>query len=541
MNAPFIFWLAIKNALRPFRRLISGYLYRRHAHFDRKLGICTIGGTTLDEPGLSPDRLVRHEAAPITFFCSILARLHLDYSTTVFVDLGCGKGRTLILASRYLFHSIVGVEPSEALYRVAIANVQRYRSEHPGTSEISVVCNPLDSFENHGCKSAAHLLIYMHNPRMVSADLRELAQLAARGMLITIIYLNPDYEEILANASWLKEMRRGEALDESGGFTPYVVCCSLPQSWKPAIETLVFRFGPWTLASRSFASLSNMTNPLAAESRPLKTPPIFQPTTYQQMPDDGTIRRTLSFDRNAIRYVSYRGKRHFIDLLQEPFDNYLAKFSAKTRNTLQRKTRHFAKQSGGRADFRIYSSPEEMIEFRRQALAVSLLSYQREIGFGFPETAEFETNLIENAANGRVCGFVLMKENKPAAYVFCWINQDIVTYSYCGYDPEFARFSPGTVLLFLIIRWLFEQKKYRLFDLGNDSWEYKTMFSTSSVKYLKVIWFPKTASNVVLIIVHLSVLRAWTLAAWAKTTGALWAHKARTAVRPFIPLHRTAG
>jgi hypothetical protein len=36
---------------------------------------------------------------------------------------------------------------------------------------------------------------------------------------------------------------------------------------------------------------------------------------------------------------------------------------SKTCNTLKRKLRHFAKQPSGAADFRVYSSLEEMIEF----------------------------------------------------------------------------------------------------------------------------------------------------------------------------------
>jgi hypothetical protein len=313
----------------------------------------------------------------------------------------------------------------------------------------------------------------------------------------------------------------------------------VPPPWKPTTETLVFRFGPWILAERNFQSLSNMTNPLTAEGGSLKLPPILQPTTYQQMRDDGTISRTLGFDGNAIRYVSHRGRRYFIDLLPGAFDDYFAKFSAKTRNTLKRKIRHFAGRSGGTVDFRIYSSPDEMIEFRRQALTVSLVSYQRKIGFGLPETDEFSTNLVEQAANGRVCGFLLMEHNKPVAYVYCRIDRDIVVYSYCGYDPEFAQFSPGTVLLFLIIKWLFQQKKFKMFDLGNDGWGYKTMFATGAVKYLKVIWFPTTVSYFVLAVLHMLVLRAWSGTASLKQTSASWVGRLRSDMMRFASSRRT--
>jgi hypothetical protein len=80
----------------------------------------------------------------------------------------------------------------------------------------------------------------------------------------------------------------------------------------------------------------------------------------------------LSFDRKIIRYAAYRDKRYFIDLSSGSFDTYLARFSSKTRSTLRRKMRRFADFSGGAIDFRCYASPEEMIEFRRHAIAVSV-------------------------------------------------------------------------------------------------------------------------------------------------------------------------
>jgi CelD/BcsL family acetyltransferase involved in cellulose biosynthesis len=290
--------------------------------------------------------------------------------------------------------------------------------------------------------------------------------------------------------------------------------------------------------------MSNMTNPLIAQAGPLSVPPIVQPTTFQQMRDDGSISRILSCDRNAIRYVPHRGKRLFIDLSLGGFEDYFAKFSGKTRNTIKRKIRRFANRSGGAVDFRIYRSPEEMIEFRRQALTVSLLSYQQKIGFGLPETDEFISHLTEQAANECVCGFVLMERNRPIAYVFCRIDQGIVIYSYCGYDPNFAQLSPGTVLLFFIIKWLFEQKYFKMFDLGNDGWDYKTNFATGAVKYLKVIWFPKTVSNFALVVAHSLVLRAWWGAASVKNAASAWARSAKLSMmrlRPSHPLRAEAG
>ena len=49
-----------------------------------------------------------------------------DPSTT-FVDIGCGKGCTLLVASRFPFRKIVGVEFADELCEIAQDNIRRYR------------------------------------------------------------------------------------------------------------------------------------------------------------------------------------------------------------------------------------------------------------------------------------------------------------------------------------------------------------------------------------------------------------------------------
>jgi len=290
-----------------------------------------------------------------------------------------------------------------------------------------------------------------------------------------------------------------------------------PKHWQPATEALTYQFGPWVFARWSFTSLTNRTNPLLQPDAPVESPPVLQPVTYQQMRDHRPISRTLSWERNAIRYVAYRGKRYFIDLRLGSFDDYLRKFSAKTRNTLKRKRRNFAKVSGGIIDLRTYGSPKELEEFCRFATAISRVSYQGKIGFGFPEGKEFTELLIEESRQGRVRGFVLMHTNQPVSYVLCRINCDIITYSIPGYDPEFVRFSPGAVLLYLIIEKLFNERRFRIFDFGGQEWDYKALLATGTVAYSKVIWFPLTAKYVSLVTAHYLLWLGWRSASRART------------------------
>lgn len=464
----------------------------------------------------------------------MLVKLAPDYPRTVFVDLGCGKGRTLLLASHYAFRSIIGVEISPELCQIATENVKAYLSNREQISQISVVCAGINEFEYDSFDKEEHLLVYLYNPcgeSVLAIALQKLQHLASKGLWITIIYLNPTCLEIFTTASWLQEIRRGETFDDLGsGFEPYVVFRSLTPPWKEVTEALDFQLGPWVLASWRFASLSNTTSPVITTSRSPSRPLITQPTTYQQMRDDGTISQALSIEGKTIRYVPYRGKRYFVDLSASSFDNYLAKFSGKTRNTLKRKVRHFAERSGGTIDLRYYTSPNEMIEFRFHALAISLLTYQRKIGWAFPETEEFKAHIIEEAEKGRVCGFLLMHEGRPVSYAFCRTTTDSITYAILGYDPASARYSPGIVLLFLVLERLFAERRFRVLDFGGHEWGYKALFATGSIDYLKVIWFPITFRNLIVVVAHYSVRQAWRGAAWIKTATATCIGDAKAAI-----------
>lgn len=62
-------------------------------------------------------------------FCEMMEHVSGDLSSFNFIDLGCGKGRALLLARDYLFRRIVGVELLPELLASARRNVERLPAE----------------------------------------------------------------------------------------------------------------------------------------------------------------------------------------------------------------------------------------------------------------------------------------------------------------------------------------------------------------------------------------------------------------------------
>ncbi len=117
-----------------------------------------------------------------------------------FIDLGSGKGRTLLLASEYPFKKIVGVELIAELHRAAEENIRAYRSATQRCSRIEAVCADACEFRF----PAEPLVIYLFNPLPESGLRRLIASLeknlATNPRTVYVLYHNPLHEHVIAES-----------------------------------------------------------------------------------------------------------------------------------------------------------------------------------------------------------------------------------------------------------------------------------------------------------------------------------------------------
>ena len=113
-------------ALRPLRRW-------RERRLDQRLQLDTAADTGLVHPDLAsatagayPDG-VAYSPTPLHHFQKLLDRLSItDPAQFAFVDLGCGKGRTLVVAAEHGFRPVIGVELDLRLTGIARRNIRWY-------------------------------------------------------------------------------------------------------------------------------------------------------------------------------------------------------------------------------------------------------------------------------------------------------------------------------------------------------------------------------------------------------------------------------
>ena len=83
-----------------------------------------------------------------------------DLRNSIFLDIGCGKGRALAVASEFPFRRIIGVELSAPLADVAKANALRIAGLFPERTTVEVVNDDATSFDF----PAGYLIAFMYNP-----------------------------------------------------------------------------------------------------------------------------------------------------------------------------------------------------------------------------------------------------------------------------------------------------------------------------------------------------------------------------------------
>ncbi|MGB7586030.1 MAG: class I SAM-dependent methyltransferase, partial [Terriglobales bacterium] len=139
-------------------------------------------------------------------FHEMLASLSLDFRDFTFIDIGSGKGRTLLLASDYPFRRIVGVELLPELHRVAQENIRKYKNESQQCFVLESICADARDFIFPPEPTVLYLFNPLPEPGLVqlAANLEQSSREHPRP--IFVIYHNPALEHVLAASKWLKKI-----------------------------------------------------------------------------------------------------------------------------------------------------------------------------------------------------------------------------------------------------------------------------------------------------------------------------------------------
>jgi hypothetical protein len=134
--------------------------------------------------------------------------VELRHEAYVFIDLGSGKGRALMLASHFPFKKVIGVEFSPDLHRVASENLRRYSSPRQRCKDIVSVCADAITYP----LPEENLVIYLYHP-FEEAVMRPVIESLARSVKQTprdvlVLYNNPLLGRLFEAAGFVKIKHR---------------------------------------------------------------------------------------------------------------------------------------------------------------------------------------------------------------------------------------------------------------------------------------------------------------------------------------------
>lgn len=147
-------------------------------------------------------------------------------------------------------------------------------------------------------------------------------------------------------------------------------------------------------------------------------------------------------------------------------------FASRTRETFRRRLRKLSHQ------LRCYREPSEVGPFLEKAHEISRKSWQSKY-LGLRITADDQQRQWweQIAALGAMRSYILEHDGAPVAFELSTQWNGLFLGEETGFDQDYARYSPGTVMFLRMIEDLLEQDTPRLLDFTWGDAEYKETFS----------------------------------------------------------------
>ena len=173
--------------------------------FDRQFGLDTtayIPVGALGVGGPSEKHASPYAGVGVSLLRSTLSGLPItNFAEFTFIDYGSGKGRALLIASEFGFSSIIGVEFSSYLHRIAQENVRKMESRLQRQLNVTLVNQDAALYQPPPGKKVA----FFFNPfdsEIMSQVLLKLYDPSHTPDLF-VIYVNPRNKELFEGDDWI--------------------------------------------------------------------------------------------------------------------------------------------------------------------------------------------------------------------------------------------------------------------------------------------------------------------------------------------------
>ncbi|MGA1863751.1 MAG: GNAT family N-acetyltransferase [bacterium] len=198
-------------------------------------------------------------------------------------------------------------------------------------------------------------------------------------------------------------------------------------------------------------------------------------------------------------YFIYRpdGVRTFHSVnLPSTFNEYISKFSKKKRYNLKRQVRLLREHFDGKLNLICVDSDHAVDEFVDGMESVTSHAWQyRQKILKLSDLTMKKKELKDLALRGLLRSYLLKCGDHYSAFVLGYQFQEIFHYSDISYDERLARFSPGNVMLYMLIEDLISRKPPQWINFGIGDSEYKRQFGNCLSEDTDILLLRKTFLN----------------------------------------------
>ncbi len=200
---------------------VMTYRADRDRSFDRRFHTDTAGMVATSALGIEdPTRretAILYLPSPTRVTRWMLDHIGVEHGEFSFVDLGCGKGRVMLVAAQYPFQRVVGVDISPALTDIAQRNLASFPPRSLRCERVEVRNADATTFDFPD----TNVLLHLYHPfsgEVTAAVLSRLeAALDIRPRRVVVAYLLyssavPDVRGVFSRFPWLRETRYEHSL-----------------------------------------------------------------------------------------------------------------------------------------------------------------------------------------------------------------------------------------------------------------------------------------------------------------------------------------
>lgn len=182
--------------------------------------------------------------------------------------------------------------------------------------------------------------------------------------------------------------------------------------------------------------------------------------------------------------------------MPETVEDYFGGMNGKTRRNLKYDQRKLSREFKAVVPV-CYQAPASVDDFLDHAIPLSKKTYQwRLLGLGLRDRAHLKETFDYAAQKGWLRNYILFVDGQAVAFMLGYLYEGCYYYTDVGFDPDWSKWSVGSVLQMHVIEDLYAQENTpSLFDFGTGYGYHKAQFGNTEREEINLLLLPRNFKN----------------------------------------------